>query len=81
MLHVKHFCPIAPRIAAWMTAITTVRNKVARSEVKFATLILAKIAVRAAKIFGSNARKSQGMEKVFKLPRFRAPRANLLDAG
>lgn len=81
MLHVKHFDAIAPRIAARMTAITTVRYKVARSELKFATLNLVKIAVRAAKIFGSNAQKSQDTEKVLKLPRFRAPRANLPDAG
>jgi hypothetical protein len=38
------------------------------------------IAVTAAKIADSKAQMSQEAEKVLKLPRFRAPRANLPDA-
>jgi hypothetical protein len=45
----------------------------------FATPIFAKIAVTAAKIADSKAQKSQEADQVFKLPRSRAPRANLPD--
>ncbi len=45
----------------------------------FATTIFAKIALTAAKIADNKAQKSQDADQVFKLPRFRAPRANLPD--
>jgi hypothetical protein len=60
------YCLVSARIAARMTLM-------------FAIPIFAKIAVTAAKIADSKAQKSQDADQVFKVPRFRAPRANLPD--
>ena len=64
-------CLVAARKAARQTRIMIVRMKVAKSALTFATPILAKIAVRAAKMADSTAHACHGSA----LPLMSGPRA------